>query len=243
MRRQTTWRFIWAAVFALVIYGVWFQFASPYEVMPEARAALATDERVVVTTEPFLTFTPTDRTPTVGMILYSEARVPPEAYAPLARRIAEAGYLVVVPPMAFNFALLSSAKADEVIKANPDIQAWALGGHGHGGTMAARFTEGSSRIDAIVQLAAHPGDSTRLDSRGVLALSVYGSQDGLVSVLDVEAASNRLPDAAEYVLIPGANHSQFGSYGVQSGDNAASIPPAEQQDETAAAIIRLLRDL
>ena len=43
----------------------------------------------------FITFTPKNITATTGLIIYPGAKVEPEAYAPLANKIAQAGYEVV----------------------------------------------------------------------------------------------------------------------------------------------------
>jgi hypothetical protein len=40
--------------------------------------------------------------------------------------------------------------------------------------------------------------------------------------------------------IEGGNHSQFGSYGLQEGDNVASISPEEQWSQIAEAVDALL---
>jgi hypothetical protein len=44
-----------------------------------------------------------------------------------------------------------------------------------------------------------------------------------------------LPADARFVAIEGGNHSQFGSYGLQAGDNEAAISPEEQWTQAAAA--------
>jgi hypothetical protein len=42
------------------------------------------------------------------------------------------------------------------------------------------------------------------------------------------AARLLLPPTTTYRPIDGGNHAQFGSYGAQMGDHAATIPAAEQ---------------
>ena len=84
--------------------------------MPDAAAAVESDEAVVVETDPWLTFTPLEPT-TTGFVFYPGGRVDAEAYAPPVRAIAEAGYLAVVPSMPFGLAVLAPDTADEVIEA------------------------------------------------------------------------------------------------------------------------------
>ena len=73
--------------------------------------------------------------------------------------------------------------------------------------------------------------------------SIYGTRDGLVSVEDIENSQLLLPPATEFVAIEGGNHAQFGWYGPQGGDLPATIRPAEQQAQLAAATRSLLEGL
>ena len=53
--------------------------------------------------------------PRAGLILYPGGLVDPQAYAPAARDIASAGFLVVIPPMPLDLAVFAPGKAGEVI--------------------------------------------------------------------------------------------------------------------------------
>jgi hypothetical protein len=44
------------------------------------------------------------------------------------------------------------------------------------------------------------------------------------------------------VLIEGGNHSQFGYYGVQLGDNSAGISREQQQELTVEGVLAALRN-
>ena len=76
-----------ALLFSLLIGGIGFVWwaAQTAAALPEALAALQSDGVVEVAVTPWLTFTPVERTPTVGFILYPAARVDPRAYAPAAQ--------------------------------------------------------------------------------------------------------------------------------------------------------------
>jgi hypothetical protein len=52
-----------------------------------------------------------------------------------------------------------------------------------------------------------------------------------------------LPPSTVRVEIDGANHAQFGWYGLQSGDNNSTISREQQQNQTVAAIIGLLQKI
>jgi hypothetical protein len=71
---------------------------------------------------------------------------------------------------------------------------------------------------------------------------IYASNDGLASVEEVGTNAIYLPEDTNWVLIEGGNHSQFGYYGVQLGDNPATISRERQQEITVEAILAVLRN-
>jgi len=60
------------------------------------------------------------------------------SYAPTGRAIAAKGYLVIIVRMPLNLAILGANLAQDIIGAFSEMQAWAIGGHSLGGSMAAR---------------------------------------------------------------------------------------------------------
>lgn len=232
------------AVLAFLAVAGWLayqQWLAPFAPLPSTDFALLSNADVVVETEPFLTFSPADQAPKAGFIIYPGARVPPEAYAELANAIADQGFLVVVPSMPFGFAFLGESKADEVRKEHPEISNWAIGGHSLGGAMAASFSDSNSQMDALVLMAAYPGDTVDLSLRSIDVLVLYGSEDELATPAEVESAVNALPEDAVFVVIQGGNHAQFASYGSQSGDGLAAITPQEQQAIIVSEVVKVLR--
>lgn len=175
-----------------------------------------------------------------ALILYTGARVVPEAYAPVAERVAAAGFPVFVPRLPVNFAIFDSDAAAEVIDAHPEIDRWVIAGHSLGGVMAARFAGQDARIEGLVLWGSYPEESVDLSGPDLTAASIYGSNDGLSTPEEVLAAASRLPAGTEFVEIRGGNHAQFGNYGDQQGDLAATIPAADQWDQVAEATIGVL---
>ncbi len=208
-----------------VIWG-----STPLGPMPEALTTLDSGPEVTVTTERWLTFTPTEAV-TTGLILYPGGRVDPRAYAPTARAIAEEGVLVVIVPMPLNLAVLAPNRAQAVMDAHPEIDTWAIGGHSLGGAMAARFTdEHPERIDGLVLWASYPAEGNSLADQDSLAVvSIYASEDGLATLEEIEASRPLLPPQTQWVEIAGGNHAQFGWYGPQGGDGLAEISRKVQQ--------------
>ncbi len=231
-------------ILLVVGYGLYDRFAAPYEVMIDGNAAIVSAGTVIVDQNPYLVFRPTDREPDTGLVLYTASRVPPAAYAPLARQVAEEGFLVAIPSMPFNFPVFGQSAANDVLADHPEITSWGIAGHARGGSMAASYITRSSRMNGLLLLGSRPGSNTDLSRRSSLTTwVVYATQDGLVTVEEVEEAQNRLPPNAEYVLIQGGNHAQFGWYGSQAGDGAAMIPRLEQQEQTLEAVLDFMRSI
>lgn len=217
---------------------------TPPAPMPEALAALQSDAAVGVTTAAWLTFTPAAASPTTGFIFYPGGRVDARSYAPQARAIAEQGYLVVIVPMPFNLAVTNPAAAAAVIAAHPEIRRWAVGGHSLGGAMAANFVAShGDAVQGLILWAAYPAGNDSLAGRDLAVASIYGTRDGLATGAKIAASKVLLPAATRYAPIEGGNHAQFGWYGPQSGDNAATISRLDQQAQTVRATVDLLATL
>lgn len=211
------------------------------EPMPDALAALVSDEEVTVTEGKWTTFVPTGKNPDIGLIFYPGGRVDHRAYAPAARELAKAGYQVTIVPMPLNLAVFNPNAATDVMAAYPDVSNWAVGGHSLGGAMAAQYaSEQSNAVDGLVLWAAYPAGSADLSDRDLEVTSVYGLNDGVAAVADVRGAQSLLPENTQWVAITGGNHAQFGWYGEQAGDNSAVISREEQQQQVVQATRRLL---
>jgi len=217
---------------------------TPQAAMPEALTALQSDSQVQVTEEGWIVFEPTGTQPDTGLILYPGGRVDPRAYAPIARAIAQQGYLVVIVPMPLNLAVFGAGAAEEVIAAYPQIQQWAIGGHSLGGAMAANFAKShGDEVDGLALWAAYPASSDDLSSSGLQVVSMYGTRDGLATGEKINASRPLLPVDTTWTPIAGGNHAQFGWYGEQGGDNPAEISRTDQQTQIVAATIALLESL
>ena len=228
------------AVTGFVIWG-----STPSGPMSEALDALQSDAQVTVTTtDDWLVFSPTDSQPTTGLIIYPGGHVDFRAYAPAAYQIAAQGYQVVIVPMPLNLAVLNANAAADVVAAYPDIQHWVVGGHSLGGAMAANFAKKHpGEVDGLVLWAAYPASGDDLTASGLKVASIYGTLDGLTTGEDIDASRALLPADTTWAPIQGGNHGQFGWFGEQPGDNAATISRQEQQDQIVAATVALLDSL
>ena len=229
-------RRIFTAILLVVVLAVlgfvaWAN--TPARPTAEAFAALKSTSEVKVSQDAGgrLLFEPIGTSNGVGLVLYPGARVDPRAYAPLAAGIAARGTVVVIEPMLLNLAVLSPERAQDIIDSYQGIKAWTIGGHSLGGAMAAHFARlHLQEIKGLVLWAAYPSAADDLSTAALPVLCVSGSRDGLATPAKIAAARPLLPPATVYRPIDGANHSQFGSYGMQMGDHAATITAADQRD-------------
>lgn len=237
-------------LFMLVVLlgGGTFWYGQPANpVMPEALAALASDQSVTVIEGPWIAFAPTGKEPAKGLIFYPGGRVDPRAYAPYARDLAARGYRVVIVPMPLTLAILDlwpalgGERAGKVIEAFPATTKWAIAGHSLGGVASGSYIhKHPEKIAAAAFWAAYPIDD--LSQSTIPMLSLWGSNDELVTP-KIDRYWSKLPATIEKVSIDGGNHAQFGYYGIQKGDGVATISRDVQQQQVNALMQALLEKM
>ena len=204
-----------------------------------ARAALVSTEQVTVDEQAeWIAFG--DPTSEVGYVFYPGGKVAAEAYAPLAKKLAENGVFCVVAKVTFNLAFLDVDAADAVLDAYPQVGTWYVGGHSLGGVAACQWVAGNAdRVAGVILLASYT--STDLTGTGLRVLEVYGSNDQAMNRDNYEESQALLPADVTEVVLQGGNHAQFGEYGEQAGDGAATIPPDDQREQAVDAIIAWMK--
>lgn len=209
--------------------------------LPEAAAALESDDQVTVTADPWLAFSPTQTDPQTGFIFYPGGRIDPRGYAPLLNTIAAEGYLVVIPEMPLNMAPFNANVAAEIIADYPDISHWVIGGHSVGGTMAAQFTKSHEElIDGLVIWASYPAGNAGLAHADLPTAVIYGSLDPRANEESVMARQDLLPEDTSYTRIEGGGHHQFGSYEIEAKEHQAVIERDAQQQQIIQETLNLL---
>ncbi len=170
-----------------------------------------------------------------GLVFYPGAKVQPEAYAPLAAKLAERGVFCVLVKMPLNIALFAPDMASQAMAAYPGVSHWWVGGHSLGGYVASGFAErNEDEVDGVALFAAYGDDD--LGTSGLAVDLVYGTNDGVINQ-DALARCAASLTAEEVHAIEGANHAGFGNYGTHAGDGQATISTDEQQELAANAIV------
>lgn len=224
----------------LLILGIFFVDASKYYLHGEiANTALISENRVSVweTGKGDIVFEPEEIQK--GFIFYPGAKVDEDAYAPVMKKVAEQGVLVVIVKFPLHYAFTDINAADRILEEFPMVNEWYLGGHSLGGAMGASYLE--KHLDEFAGLVLLGSYSTAdLSNSDLKVLSVYGSNDQVLNKESYEENRVNLPTDFTEVVIDGGNHAYFGDYGEQKGDGSATISREEQIDKTASAILDMI---
>lgn len=208
-------------------FFVWSQFT--YEGTEHLETLVPIEEIDVV--DNWLVLTPEEKAKG-GIVFYPGAKVEPAAYRYYAQGLADAGYLVVIPQMTFNFAIFNQNIAEDVMKQYPEIENWYVEGHSLGGVAASGFAyTHQEEISGVILLGSYPADSTDFSDTDIPMLSLFAEHDGLSTKEKIEETKSLLSSNVVFHQIEGGNHAGFGMYGSQKGDKDATISAKEQQDE------------
>lgn len=229
-----------AAVIGTAGFVVWAE--TPQGPAPEALAALKSDDQVKVTQSSFITFEPVGQTANTGFVFYPGGHVDARSYSVALHQIAAHGFLIVLVPVNLNLAFFDINAADKVFPLYPNVQHWVIGGHSLGGVAAALYAEKHlDKISGIAFWASYPADDG-LRNSSIKVFSIYGTND-ISGMEKFDQTKSMLPADAQYVVIQGGNHGQFGDYGIQSGDHAAAISRADQQKQIVDATVKFLQSI
>lgn len=252
---MTTTRFRKILRILWITFGILFilWMANSFRARGFDKSILESDANIIVEeTSRLISFRPNlDQQPT-GFIFFPGGLVQPEAYAPMARTISGQGYNVFIVKLPFGSAPLKSQEAytmDQalsIMDTNNSIQYWVVGGHSRGAAIASRFaySHGDSFDGLILIGTSHPKEDVfDLSNTSLSVTKIYASNDGLASMEEVEANAIYLPDDTNWVLIEGGNHTQFGYYGNQLGDNAAAISREQQQNLMLEEMLAVLSEI
>ena len=200
------------------------------------------------------------RQETARLIFLPGGLVDPDAYVPFVRAVAEAGVPVALVRLPMRAAPTEGMRAtlwSRIAAARSELIAggpWAgdatstakapvvIAGHSRGGMFAATFAaDHPDEVSGLVLIGTtHPRDRD-LSAASWPVLKIVGSADCVASPEGARANAHRLPAATEWLEIAGGNHQQFGYYGWQIGDCAATISREEQHRQTVAGVVQFVQ--
>lgn len=181
-----------------------------------------------------------------GLIFLPGGGVDPDAYVPLVRAVADAGYPVALVRLPWRVAPTASSQArvwDRIqgVLAQAPERRWILAGHSRGAALSARLAGEHPEAPAGLVLigTTHPKQAS-LAALSLPVTKIYGTRDCVADSAAVFANAQLLPKHTRWVRLEGANHRQFGWYGAQLGDCSATMSREEQQAQTLAVLLAAL---
>ncbi|MBQ7740211.1 MAG: alpha/beta hydrolase [Eubacterium sp.] len=171
-----------------------------------------------------------------ALIFYPGANIDERAYAPLMRTLALQGVDCYLLKMPLKFALFGTDRAAQII-AKGGYQKYFLAGHSLGGVAASRFADNNPEsISALFLLASYP--DKKMENVRFPVVFIYGNQDKILNKDKLIKGVDYADAYGEEIILKGANHAYFGSYGEQRGDGNAKITPKEQWKNTSEIILQ-----
>ena len=219
-------------------------FACGYEYFAQdsAKEALQSNEQTTVSFEKdWIHFAPTEEAFEIGVVFYPGGKVEAEAYAPIIRKISDAGISSYIVYVTGGLAILDQNAALGVFDTEP-LEKWIVSGHSLGGVAAAKVSS-DERVVGLSLWASYPASGNDLSTSAIAVQSIVGTDDGVLNWEKWNEAKENLPSSTQWMEIEGGNHSQFGDYGFQDGDNVASISAEEQWLQTASGILDMINNI
>lgn len=233
--------FLGVLVSCTLIYGG-FWFLESYSPDDAAIKALESNERVtVIQADDYILFQPNAQgSDILGLMYYPGAKVDFKAYAVMANRLASEGVPVVLVRMPFNFAFFDIDRALMIIE-SLDLQiSWAIGGHSLGGAMASELIyKYPEQFSALILFASYSNKD--LSNADLKIMSIWGTKDAFVTEEKINEKKYLLPANTIYAKIEGGNHSQFGNYGFQKGDQHAMLSSDMQINQIVEYVLSILK--
>jgi len=122
-----------------------------------------------------------------------------------------------------------------------EISLWVMSGHSLGAALTCRVArDDPESLAALVLVGTTHPKSDNLASLMLPITKVFGSNDRVAPIEKINGNRALLPKHTNWVLIDGANHSQFAHYGHQFLDGTATISRTEQQNRTRIVLLELL---
>ncbi|GAA1789026.1 alpha/beta hydrolase [Agromyces lapidis] len=212
---------------------------------PEALEAWRDDAVEITSAEAGIVIEPVEGATGEGLVFIPGAKVDPYAYLYKLSGVAEAsGLTVVITKPTLNLAFFDQRPLSTFTALAPGVDDWYVGGHSLGGVRACQIaadgaggTSGEP-VAGLVLFGSYCAND--LSGSGLAVLSISGEHDGLSTPEKIAEAAHLLPSDAESVVLEGANHADFGDYGVQPGDGVSTRDDAEVRQEIAEAVARFV---
>lgn len=213
--------------------GVYYWYTSdPYQPLPAMYDAIEQLDTAVPKDERQYIHYTAQGEPQANIVLIPGGLVTPEAYQYLAASLAAEQFNVTIVKATRNLAIMSANRPlNHLHNTLPNY----LVGHSLGGTVAAMHGQKELGVAGIVLLASYG-----VNPVNVPVLSIVASNDEVLDPVRYEQSQANYTAGFKEVVMTGGNHGQFGWYGEQEGDGAASISVLEQHQGVVNAITEFI---
>jgi hypothetical protein len=234
--RITGWTALSSLLVTVVSFLTWFHIVFAAE--RDATLEVFRDDGIQVTeVEGSIVMEAADGRGETGILYFPGARVNPYSYLYPLSEIAASGVTVVIMDPLMNMALFDTRSVEELALAAPEVNDWVLSGHSLGGVRACMLAQHPDVVGLVLMGSYCATDISALD---IPMLQVLASKDGLIDTEAVSASASLLPDSARTIMLEGASHASFGTYGDQPGDGTATLNRAEVREALTALFQALL---
>jgi hypothetical protein len=224
-------------VLAVVAFLVWANMVMQGD--RDAAIDVWTSNDVEVTsTDHSVVIAPTGVASGTGLVFIPGAKVDPYAYMyKLSGIVERTGATIVITEPTLNLAFFDQRPLSTFTADAPGVDEWFVGGHSLGGVRACMLADDPA-VTGLVLFGSYCAND--LVDSGLEVLSISGSRDGLSTPEKIADARDLLPADAEFAEIDGLNHAGFGDYGVQRGDNTATLDREAARTEITDALATVL---
>ena len=164
-------------------------------------------------------FTPLKSIKDSALIFYPGGFVDPKAYVPMARKITDNGYKVIIVKLPLRIAFSNSQKQElffrskELIQNDDEINHWVMAGHSRGGALAAEFVKDESKlVDSLILIGTtHPKEFDLSDLK-IDVTKVFATNDGLASEKEVFHPLEM--KVLDHIIIGGTGYTSMAEKGI-----------------------------
>lgn len=210
-------------VLLILSLGILFYVRNPYAPQDDLAAHLRYDA-YQETSDAFVF---KDESAVMNIIIIPGGLVTPEVYLYMASELYLKGHQVTIVKPPLYLAIMAPNQAKEYIE---DDMKNVIIGHSLGGTVGSMIAADQD-IDYLILLGSY--STQELSDTEVLL--VTASEDTVLNMEAFNEAKNNVREA-EYRLIEGGNHAQFGWYTGQTNDGTARLSILGQQREVISLV-------
>ena len=212
------------------------------------KSAMQSDAAVKVEfleSKSWMVMTPINQPIRAGLLMYPENYQDIRMYAPVLRRISEAGYQVVIVARRGKYSyspVEESKRIAKILDTYSQVENWFIGAHSwETNAIAVYLTKPDPRFRGVILWGGRVYAESDISGTLLPVMNIYGTLDDQNENL-LKGNQPFLPANVQIEWIDGGNRTNFADFGPLSRDVGASIPREEQQKQTAEYTIQFMEE-